>query len=78
MLDVPPTPRSTLQLAHQIGIDSGLDFVYEGNIGVGGEDTLCSGCGSQLISRAGFSIRKNRLVNGRCPDCGVALPGIWK
>jgi len=78
MLDVPPTPRSSLQLAHQIGRDSGLDFVYEGNIGAGGEDTLCPGCGSQLISRAGFSIRNNRLVNGRCPDCGVALPGIWK
>ena len=77
MQDVPPTPRASLQLARQIGVDTGLDFVYEGNIRAGGEDTLCPACGSLLISRAGFSILKNRLADGCCPDCGANLPGIW-
>jgi pyruvate formate lyase activating enzyme len=77
MQDVPPTPRASLQLARRIGVDTGLDFVYEGNIRAGGEDTLCPACGSLLISRAGFSILKNRLTDGCCPDCGVNLPGVW-
>lgn len=78
MQDVPATPRSTLQTARQIGLDSGLHFVYEGNVGAGGENTLCPSCGSLLVSRAGFSVQTNRLSDGCCPDCGVAVPGIWK
>ncbi|MDP3478827.1 MAG: AmmeMemoRadiSam system radical SAM enzyme [Desulfoprunum sp.] len=78
MQDVPATPRSTLQTARQIGLDSGLHFVYEGNVGAGGENTLCPSCGSLLVSRAGFSVQANRLSEGCCPDCGVAVPGVWE
>ncbi len=77
MQDIPATPRSTLQTARRIGLDSGLCYVYEGNIGAAGENTSCPSCGGQLISRAGFSILKNRLVDGCCPDCGVSVAGVW-
>ncbi len=78
MQDVPATPLATLRTARQIGLDSGLTFVYEGNRGAGGENTSCPSCGGQLISRMGFSIRQNRLADGRCPDCGVPVAGVWK
>lgn len=77
MLDVPPTPRSSLLTAARIGRDKGLLHVYEGNIGAGGEDTSCGGCGAPLIERRGFEVVANRLVKGACPDCGAPLAGIW-
>jgi len=30
------------------------------------------------IRRFGYTIRENRLRDGRCPDCGVAVAGVWK
>ncbi|MBB5347640.1 AmmeMemoRadiSam system radical SAM enzyme [Desulfoprunum benzoelyticum] len=77
MLDVPPTPRSSLKAAARIGRDKGLLHVYEGNIGVGGEDTVCGSCGSRLIERRGLQVLSNRLTGGACPDCGAHLAGVW-
>jgi pyruvate formate lyase activating enzyme len=79
MTDRPPTDPATLARARKIGIDAGLCFVYEGNVpGLGGENTFCPGCGNMVIQRHGFSIRENRLVGGKCPDCFTHLPGIWE
>jgi pyruvate formate lyase activating enzyme len=73
------TPASTLRLAREIGLSEGLRFVYEGNIpGEGGENTYCPGCGTELISRFGFSIERNTLANGRCPACRETIEGIWQ
>lgn len=76
--DVPPTPRSSLQLASRIGMDAGLLFVYEGNIGAGGENTSCPSCGNLLVGRRGFNVAVNRLIGGNCPDCRTPVPGVWK
>ena len=79
MTDRPPTPSSSLRKARDIGLAEGLRFVYEGNIpGEGGENTYCPACGMELISRFGFSIRHNRIQNGRCPECGEPIQGVWK
>ncbi len=79
MTEPPPTPPATLQRAREIGLETGLSFVYQGNIpGQGGEDTLCPGCGALLIQRIGYTIRDNRLGrNGDCPDCGRRIAGVW-
>ncbi|KGO35660.1 MAG: AmmeMemoRadiSam system radical SAM enzyme [Desulfoprunum sp.] len=77
MLDIPPTPRSTLTTAARIGKDKGLLHVYEGNVGTGGEDTICGACGAGLIERRGVEVVANRLTRGACPDCGAHLAGIW-
>ncbi len=78
MIEVPPTPASTLRMARDIGLAQGLKFVYEGNIpGEGGENTFCPSCGAKVISRHGFRILKNNLTDGRCPSCGARVPGIW-
>lgn len=79
MLEPPRTSLEILERAYQIGIDSGLQFVYEGNIpGSGGESTSCPGCKSVVVSRRGFSIEKNSLADGKCPECSTSIPGVWK
>ena len=78
MLDREPTPVGTLRKAREIGLKEGLHYVYEGNIpGEGGENTYCPGCGAELISRYGFSIRQNNLADGRCKTCGQHIAGVW-
>jgi len=78
MLDREPTPAATLRKAREIGLEEGLRFVYEGNIpGEGGENTYCPSCGTELISRYGFTIRQNTMTEGRCGKCGEQLEGVW-
>ncbi|MGD8483237.1 MAG: AmmeMemoRadiSam system radical SAM enzyme [Thioalkalispiraceae bacterium] len=77
MRDRPSTSVETLRRARQIGLDTGLRYVYEGNIpGEGGENTYCYQCGSLLIDRYSFVVRENRIQNNCCPDCGVIIQGM--
>ena len=81
MLDVDDTPVRTLIRAAEIGYESGLHFVYAGNLpGLVGkfEHTYCPSCRQLLIERRGFCVRRNLLVDGRCPGCAAAIPGFWK
>lgn len=74
----PPTPVETLEHARQIGKSEGLDFVYVGNVhGHRYENTHCPGCGTLLIRRSGFDVLENVLRDGRCPQCGQAIAGVW-
>jgi pyruvate formate lyase activating enzyme len=75
---VPPTPVETLARAVAIGRQAGLKYVYSGNVaGDVNESTLCPECGSMLIGRRGFSIQGCRIADGKCPDCGAAVAGVW-
>lgn len=79
LTDKPRTPLKTLRRAREIGFESGLKYVYEGNVpGEGGENTYCPDCKELLIRRFGFSIKENKLINGRCPKCGGEIRGVWK
>lgn len=78
MQDSKPTPIATLRKAREIGLEEGLHYVYEGNIpGGGGENTFCPGCDAELISRYGFTVRRNTLVDGRCKTCKRPIAGVW-
>lgn len=78
MTDVPPTPSAALHRAARIGRDAGLRYVYTGNVpGDPWEHTACPECGGQLLERRGFVVRASRLSDGRCPDCGAAIAGVW-
>jgi len=64
----------------EIGREEGLRFVYAGNRpgGVGDwENTRCPGCSALLVERAGFTVVRNNLQGGRCPKCGMGIPGVW-
>lgn len=78
MTSRPPTPLSTLDRAREIGLRTGLNYVYTGNRpGSGGECTFCSSCGKELISRSGFRVSASKLVDGCCFHCRTRIPGIW-
>lgn len=77
MFDHPPTPVATLRRARKIGLETGLRYVYEGNVpGEGGENTYCYKCHALLIERYGFHVRKNRISDSQCPDCGTPIDGV--
>jgi pyruvate formate lyase activating enzyme len=74
-----PTPVSTLETARKIALDSGLHFVYIGNVpGHEAENTYCPGCHKLVIRRLGYQILENHLQkNGTCQFCQGKIPGIW-
>ncbi len=78
MMDAPPTPPESLMRARDIGLDSGLRYVYTGNVKVAdAENTFCYKCGQAVVKRSRYTVLSNRLKNGCCPDCGTAIDGIW-
>lgn len=79
MTDRESTPPAALERAHDIGLAAGLKHVYLGNLpGRGGEETICPGCGIELIGRTGFMINRHRAPDGRCPECGRRLAGVFR
>jgi pyruvate formate lyase activating enzyme len=77
LLDLPPTPPATLRAARSIAREAGLRHVYEGNVLGDGAHTSCASCGRLLIRRSWHAVLEDHLVDGRCPDCGQAVPGVW-
>jgi pyruvate formate lyase activating enzyme len=81
MIGQEATSVETLARAAAIGRAAGLRFVYGGNRpGQMGEleNTACPGCRALLVERIGFRVLRNRVTGeGNCPDCGMAIPGIW-
>ena len=73
--DKPRTPPETLHAARAIALEAGLHYVYEGNIYSDGANTSCPSCKALLIRRSWHDVRKNRLKNGCCPNCGLADSG---
>lgn len=69
--------RPTLRRARDIGLDEGLHDVYGGNVaGDGGENTCSHHGGALLIERYGFALRRNRIRDAACPDCGTLISGV--
>jgi len=75
---IPPTPPERIRRARDIGYESGLKYVYTGNLpGDLGEKTFCHACGELLIDRVGFSVTQNNIKDNFCPKCGEIIPGVW-
>jgi len=77
MMDVPPTPRTTLTRAREIALESGLHYIFTGNVhDTAGATTYCPACGTPLIVRDWYEIVDYYLTDdGHCPDCGQAIAG---
>jgi len=75
------TSVEDLLRAAEIGRESGLRYIYAGNLpGMVGdwEDTRCPQCNGTLISRSGYRIESYRVTaDGRCPRCSAQIPGRW-
>jgi len=78
LINLPRTPAATLHRAREIGLKTGLRYVYCGNIpGQGGEDTFCPHCGRIVIHRMGFRVVKNDVAGGECQHCHEKIDGVW-
>jgi pyruvate formate lyase activating enzyme len=78
MQSLPVTPLSSLHRAVEIGKQSGLKYVYSGNVpGDEGENTNCFNCGQRLIERHGFKIISVNLTGNKCSNCRTELEGIF-
>lgn len=77
--NLPPTPATTLETARKIALDSGLNFVYIGNIpGHEAENTYCPNCKKMVIQRIGYQVVKQHLkTSGNCEFCGHKIVGVW-
>jgi pyruvate formate lyase activating enzyme len=75
--DIPPTPKSTLRRARDIGMRAGLHFVYTGNVhDRDGGTTFCPACRKPLIVRDWHEIEGYEVTpEGRCGHCGATIPG---
>ncbi len=75
--EIPPTPVETVQMARQIGLNTGLYYVYTGNFEWDpGGTTWCPTCSEAVIRRAQYVIQDYSVRNGRCEHCGAAIHGV--
>jgi len=75
-LDAPATPRETLLRAYEIAARQ-LDWVYLGNVsGTIGRDSLCAGCDTVLVDRAGHRGVNRMAAGGVCPGCRARQPFV--
>jgi pyruvate formate lyase activating enzyme len=80
VLDLPPTPVSTLRKAREIALANGFRYCYTGNVeDPEGETTFCHSCGKKLIGRNGYVLSTwNLKENGSCKFCGTICAGVFE
>ncbi|MBN1755626.1 AmmeMemoRadiSam system radical SAM enzyme [bacterium] len=79
LTDRPPTPTETLEMACQIARDTGIKYVFTGNVpGNPNENTYCPACGKVVIGRRGYFITEYNIEEGCCKFCGEKINGIWE
>lgn len=76
---LPPTPIPKLERTREIGLETGLNYVYIGNVpGHPGENTYCPNCGKLLIERFVYNVTLHDFENGKCLTCGCIIAGKFK
>jgi pyruvate formate lyase activating enzyme len=78
--DRPPQSAPLLMAAAGSAYARGLRHVYVGNLTHAApafEQTRCPACHAVVITRQNYRVLDTRLVDGRCPDCGSAVGGLW-
>lgn len=73
---LPATPLGLLDKAAEIARESGMKYVYIGNIPAE-SNTTCPECGALLVGRSGYSIQLHNVKEGKCSKCGEMIPGVW-
>jgi pyruvate formate lyase activating enzyme len=80
MMDVQTTPSATLHRARKIALDTGLHYVYTGNIhDTDGGTMFCPTCHAALIVRDWHQISSYELTpTGQCPHCATPIAGVFE
>jgi pyruvate formate lyase activating enzyme len=78
LTDRPPTPAQTVAHARELGLATGLAYVYAGNVPwLDGENTVCPGCGRTVIHREAFRVSGSEAPGGICQHCQTRLAGLF-
>jgi len=79
MTDKPNTPARTLQKARRIGLETGLHYVYTGNVhDCAGGSTWCPKCEALLVERDWYVLGHWGLDGDKCHHCGTVIPGLFE
>lgn len=80
MMDVPSTPSSTLTMARDIAMKTGVRYAYVGNVhNKDADSTWCHQCGKLLIERDWYELGKWNLdAEGCCKSCGTKVAGVFE
>lgn len=79
LLNLPPTPISTLERARDLAMSKGIHYAFVGNVpGHPGNSTYCPSCNKIVIKRSGFFVVEMHINNGCCEYCGHPIAGVWK
>ena len=80
LMHLPPTSAASLVRARQIALETGLHYVYTGNVhDPEGGTTFCPACKAAVIERDWYEIPAYRLTDdGHCPNCGTAIAGRFQ
>jgi pyruvate formate lyase activating enzyme len=79
LLNLPPTPISTLERARDIAMTKGIRYAYVGNVpGHPGNHTYCPSCRKIVIKRDNFFVTEMHMNNGACEFCKQTIAGVWK
>ena len=78
MTDRPRTPQSTLSRARTLASNAGVKYCYVGNVyDTEGQTTYCPNCRTALIERDWHTVFSNKIMNGKCPECGESIAGVF-
>jgi pyruvate formate lyase activating enzyme len=78
LLNLPPTPASTLERARNLAMAKGIRYAYIGNVpGHPGNHTYCPGCRKVIIRRESVFVTEFHVRNGACEYCKRAIAGVW-
>jgi pyruvate formate lyase activating enzyme len=78
LTQLPPTPVEVMEKARNMALNSGMKYVYLGNVpGHPGVNTYCPKCKKTLVERKGYTLGLFNIVNGSCKFCGEKIAGVW-
>ena len=78
LLNLPPTPVSTLERARDIAMAAGIRYAYIGNVpGHAGNHTYCPGCRKVIVRRESFFVTEVHIKGGACAFCKRPIAGVW-
>jgi len=78
MRDKEMTPAKTLIAARKTAMETGLKYVYVGNVhNVEGQTTYCPNCKEKLIKRNWHTVIADNIINGRCLNCKTVIEGVF-
>ncbi|HOG25271.1 MAG TPA: AmmeMemoRadiSam system radical SAM enzyme [Bacteroidales bacterium] len=76
--DVAHTPMESVIRARETALDSGLEFVYLGNVPADNDsNTRCHACGRVVVERDHYTPVRLHVTKGACNYCGTFVPGVW-